>query len=303
MPPLPTRRALTAAGLALGTAALGVAVAPTALAAPAVTVSSTTVAPGATYTVSGTACISEDPDHDAVGVVFLAVGAQSADAEEAAADGSWTVTSTAPTEVGTYTYAAVCDWYTDGFEYADFTITVAAPSAAPAPAPAPAPTPPPAAPAASAAPGTPRGAAAITPGVASPDTGAATGDRAPLGQKVVKVLTGFKPFELVTVTLNSTPQRVGSFTANGSGTVLVEFTVPAGTPVGDHTLVYEGDKGTYFQEAFAVAAAAPATTGSARLASTGASVALPLGLGLGALAAGGGLVLVARRRSPGAVQG
>ncbi|SDE16991.1 hypothetical protein SAMN05660485_00031 [Blastococcus fimeti] len=289
------RRAVTAAGLALGTAALGVALAPAAMAAPAVTVSQSTVAPGATYTVSGTECVSQDADYDAMGVVFLAVGAQSADAEEAAANGTWTMTQTAPTEAGTYTFAAVCDWYTDGFDYDDFTITVAAPStpskpsAAPAPAPAAAPV----------AAGTPRGAAAITAGVASPDTGAATGDRAPLGEKVVKVLTGFKPFEVVTVTLNSTPTRVGSFTADASGTVRIEFTVPAGTPVGDHTLVYEGDKGTYFQESFAVAAA---TTGSARLASTGASVALPLSLGLGALAAGGGLVFAARRRSAGAVQ-
>ncbi len=289
-----SRRAVTAAGLALGTAALGVALAPAAMAAPAVTVSQSTVAPGATYTVSGTECISQDSDYDAMGVVFLAEGAQSADAEEAAANGSWSLTQTAPTEVGTYEFAAVCDWYTDGFDYDTFTITVAAPAAAPAPTTASAP--------ATVAPGTPRGAAAITPGVTSPDTGAATGDRAPLGEKVVKVLTGFKPFEVVTVTLNSTPQRVGSFTADASGTVRIEFTVPAGTPVGDHTLVYEGDKGTYFQESFAVAAATLATTGSGSLASTGASVALPLGLGLGALAAGGGLVFTARRRSAGAVQ-
>ncbi|SOC48515.1 LPXTG-motif cell wall anchor domain-containing protein [Blastococcus aggregatus] len=289
------RRAVTAAGLALGTAALGVAFAPAAMAAPSVTVSQSTVAPGATYTVSGTECISQDSNYDALGVVFLAVGAQSADAEPAAVNGSWSITQTAPTEAGTYEFAAVCDWYTDGFDYQNFTLTVATPST---PAPAPAPTPA----SAPVAPGTPRGQAAITPGVTSPDTGAATGDRAPLGQKVVKVLTGFKPFEVVTVTLNSTPQRVGSFTADASGTVRIEFTVPAGTPVGDHTLVYEGDKGTYFQESFAVASATLATTGSSQLASTGASVALPLGLGLGALAAGGGLVFAARRRSAGAVQ-
>ncbi|MBN1093525.1 hypothetical protein JKP75_13725 [Blastococcus sp. TML/M2B] len=296
MSQLSPRRAVSAAGLVLGTAALGVAFAPAASAAPspAVTVSQSTVAPGATYTVSGGDCISEDADYDAAGVVFLAVGAQSADAELADENGDWTLTATAPTEAGSYEFSAVCDWYTDGFEYGNFTITVAAPSSTPAPAPAPAPS------ATPSAPGTPRGAAAVTAGVASPDTGAATGDAAPLGQKVVKILTGFKPFEVVTVTLNSTPQRVGTFTADASGTVRVEFTVPAGTPVGDHTLVYEGDKGTYFQEAFAVTAT-PAG-GSARLASTGASVALPLGLGLGALAAGGGLVLAARRRSTGGVQ-
>jgi LPXTG-motif cell wall-anchored protein len=130
--------------------------------------------------------------------------------------------------------------------------------------------------------------------VASPDGGAATGDTASAGKKVVKILTGFKPHEVVTVTLHSAPQTVGTFTADASGTVRVEFTVPAGTPAGTHTLVYEGNMGTYFQESLTVAAASG--TGD-NLAYTGASVAMPLGLGAGALALGGGLVFMTRRRN------
>lgn len=98
------------------------------------------------------------------------------------------------------------------------------------------------------------------------------------------------------MTLHSTPQTVGTFTADGSGTVTVSFTVPAGTPTGTHTLVYEGDKGTYFQESLTVTAGT-SNASSSSLAYTGADVALPLGLGVGALALGSGLVFAARRRS------
>src|SRR5918997_415364 len=143
-----------------------------------------------------------------------------------------------------------------------------------------------------------RGTQANTPGVASPDQGSATGDSAAPGRKVVKVLTGFKPGEFVTVTLHSTPQTVATATADANGTVTVEFILPAGTPAGAHTLVYEGSMGTYFQEAFTVtAAAATSNASSSSLAYTGADIALPLGLGVGALALGGGLVFAARRRS------
>jgi hypothetical protein len=277
MSPFSPRRAVAAAGLALGTAALGVALAPAALAAPTATVSSSTLAPGAPYTVSGTGCLPMD-GYDVVAVIAPAVDPQWGDTETPAADGSWSFEMEAPTELGTYEFAVYCDRYNEDFDYADVSFTVTA-DGKPVAAPATTPT------------GAIRGAAAVTPGVTSPDTGAATGDSAPAGRKVVKVLTGFKPGEVVTVTLHSTPQRVGTFTADASGTVRIEFTVPVGTPVGDHTLVYEGSQGTYFQESFAVATA----TAGAELAYTGASVALPLGLGLGALAVGGGLVFASRR--------
>ncbi len=99
------------------------------------------------------------------------------------------------------------------------------------------------------------------------------------------------------MTLHSAPRTVGTFTADASGTVRVEFTVPAGTPAGEHTLVYEGNMGTYFQEALTVAASGSGTGSGDNLAYTGASVAMPLGLGAGALALGGGLVFLTRRRN------
>ena len=130
------------------------------------------------------------------------------------------------------------------------------------------------------------------------DGGSATGDSTPLGRKVVKVLTGFKPHEKGTVTLHSTPQTMGRFTADQNGTVTVSFTVPAGTPTGDHTLVYEGSMGTYFQESFSVTtAAATSNASSGSLAYTGADVALPLALGAGLLALGGGALVVSRRHA------
>ncbi|MQA35484.1 hypothetical protein GCU49_18205 [Modestobacter roseus] len=116
------------------------------------------------------------------------------------------------------------------------------------------------------------------------------------GEKVVRVIKGFQPAEVVTVTLHSTPQTVGTFTADANGVLTAEFTLPAGTPVGDHTLVYNGTV-TYYQEAFEVTGA-----GDPRLAYTGASIALPLALGTGLVALGGGALLVTRRRASGASQ-
>ncbi|WP_369253873.1 hypothetical protein [Geodermatophilus amargosae] len=288
-------RLCTTTGLALGTAAVGIALAPTALAAPAATLSATTVAPGGEFTVSGTGCLPIE-GKDVVAVILPAVDPQWADTTEPAADGSWSFTMEAPTELGAYEFALLCDQYDDGFEYANVTVTVTADGK---PVRSAGPSTPAAAPTTVAPTGVIRGTSANTPGVASPDTGAATGDRAAPGQKVVKVLTGFRPGEVVTVTLHSAPQRVASGTADASGTVRIEFTVPAGTPTGDHTLVYEGNRGTYFQEAFAVTASGDS---AASLAYTGASVALPLGLGAGALALGGGLVFFGRRRAAEATQ-
>jgi hypothetical protein len=290
-------RLCTTAGLALGTAAVGIALAPAALAAPSATVSATTVAPGGAYTVSGTGC-APIAGKDVVAVILPAVDPQWADTVEPAADGSWSFDMEAPTELGSYEFSLLCDQYDDGFEYDNVTITVTADGK---PVPATTPSTPAAAPATVAPTGAIRGASANTAGVTSPDTGATTGDRSAPGRKVVKILTGFRPGEVVTVTLHSTPVRVASATADATGTVRIEFTLPAGTPAGDHTLVYEGSQGTYFQEAFAVTAASGSGSGGS-LAYTGASVALPLGLGVGTLALGGGLVFAARRRSAEAPQ-
>ncbi|SFO58437.1 hypothetical protein SAMN05660359_04517 [Geodermatophilus obscurus] len=307
-------RLCAAAGLAVGTAAVGLAMAPAALAAeplPELEGPDTAVI-GEPFQLTGTGCDATVDGKPAAVYVdyYTAAGWDDPDGlpvfslAGAPADGAWTALAefTPAAEPGDYVAVATCEPYSGSeapLAYPDFTFSLEA-----------APTTPPVAPPDAPAPGPGvlttgdiRGVAANTPGVASPDTGAATGDRSVAGQKVVKILTGFQPYEVVTVTLHSTPTRLGTFTADASGTVRIEFTVPAGTPVGDHTLVYEGDQGTYFQESFTVAAAASATGTDGDLAYTGASVALPLGLGAGALALGGGLVFLTRRRAAGAVQG
>ncbi len=303
-------RLCTTAGLALGVSAAGLALAPAALAAGDVLPpleGPATAAIGEQIILSGTECV--DPEGQAAAVyvdVFTAASLETAPntAEpvlptivgEADPDGTWgaLLQFNEAAATGEYVVWASCEPYGDeALDYPDFVFTLKA-----APVVTPAPTTPTATPAKpTVAPtGQIRGTSANTPGVASPDGGAATGDTAVAGKKVVKVLTGFKPHEVVTVTLHSTPQTLGTFTADASGTVRVEFTVPAGTPAGNHTLVYEGNQGTYFQESIAVTAASGTGNGD-QLAYTGASVALPLGLGAGALALGGGLVLATRRRS------
>ncbi|SHN86307.1 hypothetical protein SAMN05660350_03913 [Geodermatophilus obscurus] len=307
-----TARAASLTGLTATTVVTGLLLAPAAFAAPAAApvVTPSTVAVGDDFTVSGKGCLPDsDPLNPTSVELFIEDGTELGywDYVDPETDGSWSATlsfleGTAP---GDYVIETAClDYLNEDprFVYPNATVTLkGAPASTPSTptetgtgtdtgtpsteAPQAKPT------------GEIRGSQANTPGVKSPDGGSATGDTAAPGRKVVKVLTGFKPGEVVTVTLHSTPQTMGTFTADQSGTVTVEFTVPAGTPTGDHTLVYEGDMGTYFQESFTVAAAAATSNASSNLAYTGADVALPLGLGVGALALGGGLVFAARRRS------
>ena len=311
-----TTRAAALTGMTASTVATGLLLAPAAFAAPALaapTAPSTAVA-GAPFEVSGTGCVADDPQNpDWEAFVVVATDNADFDTEEGLAiaepadNGSWSTTLAFPADStgGPHAvYAACATTYAgEPVEYPEITVTVTTGSSTPVTSsPAPTPTPTTTTPTTTTAPIAPkgeiRGTQANTPGVASPDKGSATGDSAAPGRKVVKVLTGFKPGEVVTVTLHSTPQTVATATADATGTVTVAFTVPAGTPTGDHTLVYEGSMGTYFQEAFTVtAAAATSNASSSSLAYTGADIALPLSLGVGALALGGGLVLAARRRS------
>jgi hypothetical protein len=291
-------RAVVATGLTLGTAAAGLFLAPVASAAvtPTVTAPATVVA-GADFTVSGTGCVGTELNPTAVAVY-------SNDAEYAvdgfvdtAADGSWSVQVhfAAAAQPAKYPVYADCIDYdgTGGFEYDEVYTDVTAP------APAGTPTAPTTTPVATSTPApvfTP-GAKPNTPGVSSTSTATTTGSAAAPGQKVVKVLKGFQPGEKVTVVLHSAPVEVGVFTADANGVVTIEFTVPAGTPLGTHTLVYQGDAGTYFEEALVLTADGKA------LAYTGASIAMPLIGGSVLVAAGAGALLVTRRRrSPEAAQ-
>src|SRR3712207_2394095 len=248
-----TARAAAVTGLTATAAAAGPLLAPAAFAAApsAPVVTPGTVAAEQTCTVSGADCVSENYANETTrNVVAVAVG--DADAEEAlfadvtdpGEDGTWSIDLAfeAGDPAGEYVVAAACLLYNGGLvsEYPLGSVVLTAPAGTPSTPSTPTETEAPTAAAPETKPtGAIRGSQANTAGVASPDGGSATGDSTPLGRKVVKVLTGFKPHEVVTVTLHSTPQTLGTFTADANGTVTVEFTVPAGTPTGDHTLVYE----------------------------------------------------------------
>ena len=276
-------RTVAATGLTLGLAAAGVFLAPVASAAPAApTLASSTVAPGADFTVTGTGCVEPaDSEYEAAAVITPdSDEAGWGDGDDAKDDGTWSLTHAAPTELGVYSYRLFCDWYTDGFSYGTVKLTVTA-DGKPVPVAAPASTP---------APAFKPGAKPNTPGVASTSTSKTTGAAAAPGQKVVKVLKGFKANELVTVVLHSDPVALGTFKADANGVVTVEFTVPAGTPLGQHTIAYDGDAGTHFEEALVL------TKDGKALAYTGASIAMPLIGGSVLLAAGAGAMVIGRRR-------
>ncbi|MFQ1001331.1 hypothetical protein [Modestobacter sp. SSW1-42] len=305
-------RAAVAAGLTLGATAASIFLAPTAFAAgtlPALDVPESAAA-GSTVTFSGEECFAGSPEAPANVVVY--VGPTEAESEDEVlkiagkpdADGKWSafVELAADAPLGEWTIDAVCEPYVDSEAYAEydlamFQVTAATPAGStPAPSTTPAPTATPSATPAPAAAFKP-GAIPNTPGVSSTTTDKTTGAAAAPGQKVVKVLKGFKPFEKVTVVLHSAPVVLGEFTADANGVVTVEFTVPAGTPLGNHTLAYDGNMGTHFEEPLQLTADGKA------LAYTGASIAMPLIGGSVLLAAGAGAMVVGRRRrSAGAAQ-
>ena len=308
-----TRRAAATTGLStLATVTLGLAFAPAALAAPtglAAPTAPSSVVAGQAFTVSGTGCVAEDPaTYEALVVVVTDLSDLNANPPtglffaEPSPDGAWSTQVTLPAgTTGSHPVWASCDYayLPDPVDYPEITVSVSTPVTD---TPAPENDAPKTDASKTDAPATPttpsriRGVSANTSGVVAQTTGATTKDSAP-GRKVVKVYKGFQPFEVVKLTMHSTPQVLGTFRADSAGVLTVEFTVPAGTPTGAHTLVLEGPT-TYFQEAFQVTGTLT-TAGS--LASTGADVGLPLALGAGLLVAGGG-VLVATRRRPGAAQ-
>ena len=275
-----TSRLATAGMLTLATGLAGLVLAPGASASdtlPAVKLSTTTVAPGGQFTISGTGCVSPaDADYDAIATVMSQDG-DIVEQAEPKADGSWSLTTSFPKDiaVGDQLMVATCDWYTGGVGYPEWTIKVGNQAAAEV--------------------GAIRGVEANTPGTKPVTTDKTTGDKSAPGQKVVKVIAGFQPFEKVTLVLHSTPTTLGTFTADAKGVLTVEFTLPAGTPVGTHTLVFDGTT-TYYQESLQVAAAGKT------LAYTGADMTVPLTLGVGLVLAGAGALVVSRRKAAGASQ-
>jgi hypothetical protein len=304
-------RTAVATGLTLGATAASMFLSPAAFAAegwlPALSVDPDPVAVGETLMISGTDCVAES-ETDVFGPVVYLDGNPDEDAQPAVLEegnfddetGDWTFSITFKSgTAGDHEIDAYCGHYdattqesTGSGLYPTAYVTVTEASAAPAPST------PTAAPVANPAPATSTapaadfkpGAKPNTPGTASTSTDKTTGSAAAPGQKVVKVLKGFKPGEKVTVVLHSAPVEVGTFTADANGVVTVEFTVPAGTPLGQHTIAYTGDQGTYFEEALTLTADGKA------LAYTGTSIAMPLLGGSVLLAAGAGAMVIGRRR-------
>lgn len=292
-------RLVAATGLTLGTTAVTLLLAaPVASAALPGPTAPAGVVGGSTFIVSGTGCTPAELFFEP----FVAVSTDAANAPiviaQPAAGGAWTATLSFPASTtGVRTITATCNQSYNGTEQGDrvqaypaTAVTVmAGTSTAPNVPPVQDEQPP----------GALLGVAANTPGTTAVRTGATTGPTSAPGEKVVKVIAGFQPFEEVTLVMHSTPRTLGTFRANAQGVLTVEFTLPAGTPVGDHTLVYDGTV-TYYQEALKVTRALRSASAS-RLPNTGADITVPLALG-GALVIAGTGVLVASRRRPGATQ-
>jgi hypothetical protein len=311
-------RAVVATGLTLGTATAGLLFAPAALAAetlPALNLSPSTVTEGASTLVSGKGCVafSEADVVEAVAFLDADLNAEAdpvgkpAEVDEA---GDWSVSLELPAgSAGEHQVYAFCGHYVDSEDpeawkvddYPIATLTVVKPTAGTGTTTTTGGTTTGgtlASTGGAAAEGEIRGAAANSAGVAATTSSKNTTATPAPGKKVVKVYKGFQPGEKVTLTMHSTPATFGPFTADANGEVTVEFTVPAGAEAGTHTLVLNGDAGTYFQETITVAAGTGlAETSSSSLAYTGADVALPLALGAGLLALGGGALVVSRRRA------
>jgi hypothetical protein len=112
----------------------------------------------------------------------------------------------------------------------------------------------------------------------------------PAGKTITVSGSGYAPFSTVTVLIYSQPRILTTVVADGNGDFTVTVTVPADLAPGQHTLVASG-LDTLGNLRFVTL---PVTV--VGLAATGADIAVPAIGGLAALAAGGALIVVARRR-------
>lgn len=134
---------------------------------------------------------------------------------------------------------------------------------------------------------TPEASASETP-VASVTAGAA--QKTTSGGTVTVSYSGFTPGEKVEVWVHSTPILLFTATADASGTVSAQVTLPAGLELGAHQVILKGlTSGIEYVTPVTVSAS------SGTLPQSGFNVAAPLLLGIALLAAGAG-VLAARRR-------
>ena len=108
--------------------------------------------------------------------------------------------------------------------------------------------------------------------------------------------SGFQAGETVKVYLHSTPTLVDTVKASATGDVIVNVVIPAGTPLGTHTIELVGSLGSVSFPITVVAANSGGGNNGGGLANTGVDV--RIGLVTGMLLLIGGLVLIgaARRR-------
>jgi LPXTG-motif cell wall-anchored protein len=268
------RRFAGGALLGLVLAAGTVLSAPAAAAAdlPTPTFTPATGGPTAYFKIAGTGCTDTRPGKPQPSVYISSTTTREiGDGGQAQPDGSWTLTTNfgpgAP--LGVHTIVAHCDRYDLGEQdYPTIKVLVSATGVTLAPA-------------------TPTQAPCTT------CTTIAAGDTVAIGEVVSMKLTGYKPFEVVTVTMRSTPRVLGTFKADAAGVVTLRFTVPANGAVGSaHTLTFSGNMGT-------ADLVLPFKLGASKtLPNTGADVTVPLVVGTSSLLVGGGLLLLARRRKP-----
>ena len=111
--------------------------------------------------------------------------------------------------------------------------------------------------------------------------------------------SGFKPNEDMEIVLHSDPITLGYTKADASGAVLYTAHIPAGAPIGKHTIVLRGlESGATTTADLTVLAIGAPSTGVKDLANTGASWVGSAISAAGALLLVGalGLVFVSRRR-------
>ena len=83
------------------------------------------------------------------------------------------------------------------------------------------------------------------------------------GEKISVTFSGFKPFEFVQLIVASTPQVIGSGTANAQGVVTIEGNLPSGLGAGSHTLaVFAPASGIGFTQKITVTQASLPATGT-----------------------------------------
>lgn len=82
--------------------------------------------------------------------------------------------------------------------------------------------------------------AAHAAGYGSPDGNSVSESSVTAGTKVRVVLRGFKPKSKVVLTFRSAVVLLGEFTADETGSVQTDVTVPEGIDPGDHHIVGEG---------------------------------------------------------------